>query len=524
MKKLLRLATLLSLAWGLCVTTGFAQVDGTPPGDAGTEQEAPALPPMMLRLRDGGILWGSIMQHDPEGIRFERADTGGLVRLPWTWLDPEEEGGLRLRFGYVDAATDELMVDADRFYLRDGTEITGLIVSRTNENIFVKTASVSLPVPKSQIAGSSTIVKVPALDIYTKDELYQQKVLELQSRLLTEGTAGAQANFEIAEFSERLFDYPHAVHHFNKAAELDPDYAPDVVAAAIARTEMKALQQDQVDMLSEIDLMRARKRFDKAVELIQRFPNDFPDSPLMEDWNKMRERVLKYQERELESEVVRLWHYWTVKLISEAVRKKPTYQEVLAYLDEALAEDLRQAIVKELERLAPGIQPDEMQAFWEKRKGGRRRDATYGAGTWLLGEERALAELQKKAEGPKAEKGSQAEERKKIEERVQRYLKNQELAQKAKTGGESEEDDPERFWKDWTLGGRRLWAQAYFIENSGLFRLEQVLFNNCRGCGGIGVREVISLGSAVSGDSGGSRLLKCTTCRGIARVRRIKYR
>ena len=497
--------------------------EGSEPDAASAELQ---LPPMMLRLRTGGILWGSIVEHTPEWFRFRRVDNGGVVRLPWARLDPAEEENLRLRFGYVDAAADEIMVTVDRFPLRDGTEITGLIESRTDQYIYVKTAESTIPIPKTQIAGASTVVQVPALDIYTRGELYQQRVLELQADLLAEGEVGAKANYETAEFCERLFDYPRAAHHYRKAAELDPTFETELVLIAISRSEMKAEQQEQVDMIAQIDLYRARKRYDLAVELIQKFPVEFPDSPLMEDFRKMQDRVAKYQERDLRAETVRLWHKWTGKLTGQAARELKTHEAVLAYIEDGLLDELRTGVVEELQRLAPGIEPDEMQRFWDERKGGRRRQATYGLGTWLLGEDRALAELVSQEEKKEpAEKGSQGEERQKLEERIKRYLENQELARKAKVGGESDEDDPEKFWAQWNWSGRSLWTQAYFVEHSGLFRLEKVLFNNCRGCGGKGVREVIFTGSAVSGDAGGNhRLIRCPTCRGIARTRRIKYR
>ncbi len=498
--------------------------EGVDATDATTD--ALQLPPMMLRLRTGGILWGSIVEHTPEWVRFQRVDSGGIVRLPWVRLDPAEEEDLRLRFGYVDAAADEIMVTVDRFPLRDGTEITGLIESRTDQYIFVKTAVSTIPVPKTQVAGPSTRVQVPALEIYTRGELYQQKVLEMQADLLAEGEVGAQANYEVADYCERLFDYEHAAHHYRRTAELDPLFETEAVLIAISRSETKAEKQEQVDMIAQIDLYRARKRYDLAVELIQQFPVLFPDSPLMEDFRKMQDRVAKYQERDLRAETVRLWHNWTKKLTGQAVREHKTYEAVLAYIEDGLVEDLRQGVVEDLQRLAPGIEPDEMQQFWDEREGGRRRQATYGLGTWLLGEDRALANIEPQEEKKKpAEKGSQDEARQKLEDRIKRYLDNQELARKAKAGGESEDDDPEKFWAGWNWSGRSLWTLAYFVENSGLFRLEKVLFNNCRGCGGKGVREVIFTGSAVSGDAGGnSRLFRCATCRGIARTRRIKYR
>ena len=59
------------------------------------------------------------------------------------------------------------------------------------EVLWLKTAEGRLPIPLARIAGQATMVQVPAFDIYTRDELYQRKVFELQDRLLIDGPEAA---------------------------------------------------------------------------------------------------------------------------------------------------------------------------------------------------------------------------------------------------------------------------------------------------------------------------------------------
>ena len=104
----------------------------------------------MLRLRSGAILWGSIQGHTPDQLVFERLDTGGTAVLPWDLLDPGEERGLRLLYGYVDVIAEEVLAKADRLTLADGTVLIGRIERRTAEHIYLKRAGStigSLPVP-----------------------------------------------------------------------------------------------------------------------------------------------------------------------------------------------------------------------------------------------------------------------------------------------------------------------------------------------------------------------------------------
>ncbi len=495
----------------------------------GAQQDVRAdLQTRMLRLKSGAILWGSIESHAPDGIRFRILETGGVVPLGWSLLDPAEEHELRLSFGYVEAGGEELLVDAERITLNDGTELIGKIVNTDDQYLWFKRAEGTIPIDKRRLEGGAVLVRAPALDVYTKEELYQLKAFEVQGELLLEGTRGARAHDQLAQFAERLFDFAHAVEHYGTARLLDPDYDAERVQMALERSSAKAELKQQIDLLAEIDVWRVRKRYDKALEGLESFPKLYPGSPLLEEWNDLRERVKRHQEADLGEEVVRRFHAWSVRLVRDAARKK-SYEEVLAYLDEGLTEDLLKNVLQDLNAFAPDITPEEMQRIWRQRQGGRFHQASYGLGTWLLGEERALAtpggEKDEEQEAEKPAAGSQAAARAKLEERIQRYLKNQELARKAQdVEGTSKEEDPSEFWDDLNHASRAQWILAYFVENSGLFEIERIRFANCRECGGTGARDVINTGSAIAGDTAGSVLMPCPTCHTIGRVRRVRYR
>lgn len=514
----------LALAAGPAAAQGPVAPGSVPATeDTDAQPASDPAPARMLRMRNGSILWGSILDHDQESLSFRRLDNGGTVHLPWSLLDPQEEEGLRLTFGYVESSIEEMMIDADRILLVDGTEIVGRITDRTATDMWVKTAQDFLPIPLGRIAGS-TIVKVPALDIYSREELYQQKARELQDALLQEGPAAAPAHFELAQFSEQLFDYIHAVEHYEAVQRLDPDYEAETLGTILARARTKAELQNQVDHLQEIDLWRARKQYARALELIASFPELYPDTELMEDFAKVRERVRKSQERDLRDEVVRSWNSWTRRLAQKAARRFDTYEETLNYLDATMGEDVVAAVQEDMQRIAPDIQQDEVRALFFERKGGRFRQASYGLGTWLLGEDRARAGLEKKEEGDEPEKGSAEEARRQIEDKIKRYLKNQELARKAKASGTSEEDDPETFWKTFPSGNRSQWILAYYVENSGDYTLEKIRFRNCRECGGTGARHVVFTGGAANRNNSGERLVPCPSCRSIGVIRMVRYR
>lgn len=490
-------------------------------------EPAPAEATRMLRLRTGAVEFGAIVAHDPDGVRFRRLENGGEVELPWSFLDPREADGLRTAFGYVEVEEEELELDAERIELADGREVVGRIVNRTDTHLHVKRAEGTVPIPLTNVRGAITSVRVPALELFTKEELYQDKAAELQARLALDGEPGARAHDELARFAERLLDFVRAAQHYRRVSELAPAFDAARIGAARTRTEAKAALQAEVDELAAIDLARARKRYDLAMKLMQDFRTLHPKSSLLEDLNRLQARIARAQERDLRDEIVARWHHWTVRLAKEAGRKT-SFEEVQAYLDEKLGEEIAQKVRDDVQTIAPGIEVDQVRKLWGERKGGKYRSASYGLGTWLLGES-ARAELDQEknaAAAPPPAPGSAAEARQKLEERIKRYIENQKLTRKSGGGQAADDGDPQVFWGQWNWAGRSQWILAYHAEKSGDFKDVEGRLSPCPACGGAGARDVLFTGSAASTDNQGAAetLVACPTCHTIGVVRRVRYR
>ncbi|MDP6369389.1 MAG: hypothetical protein QF615_07265 [Planctomycetota bacterium] len=471
-------------------------------------------PVEMLRLRSGDILWARVVEHTPEGVFVERLSNGGRASLTWGFLDPLQEEELRMRYGYVDLAQEEIMIEVDQLLLSDGSEVVGKVISREGDTLTVKVDGNLLLIPKIRVAASGATVRVPALDIYTRDELYGQL-------LVATAPDDPEAQLALARDCERILDYAHAVLHYQKASELDPELHADEVAYGLARAEQKAVLQEQIDYLAEADHLRKRGKFDEALAMCESFAERFPDSILQEDALKGRDRVLRGRDEALRELVARRWHYWVTRLAKVAA--VGSYEQAIDYLDENMGKEVLDRVLDDARRITAEIGEDDVTAFWVERKRGRWKRASYGYGTWLLGEDEALAGLE---DGPKvATGGEKDEERLALEERIQRFLRNQEQARKAR-GSKDDEDDIEAAWVQLSSSSRAWWIIAYYAEFSGEMELDpKPSLSNCRECGGVGVREVIYTGGARSGEStSGKRLMHCPTCHGIGRVRRIRYR
>jgi hypothetical protein len=473
----------------------------------------------MLKLRDGSILWGDIEAHTEADLMFHRRDTGGIVNLPWSFLDPGQEHELRLAYGYIASDYQEEMISAERIPLVDGTELIGVILSRENNVMHVKNVQAVISLPVERIAGQAVQIQVPASDIYSRDELYQQKLLQFAGGLQSDnGAESALANFDLAKWCEGIGDYARALSHYQAVPVADPNWPLADLQPALERAQRKAEAQAEVDQLREVDRLTRRRNYDRAFELLAEFTKLYPESPLLEDWNKQRERTEMAQLITLRKEVANRWHAVSAKRVREAA-KLASYGESLAYVTEGMSEEILEGVTKELASIKKDIKPEDVRTLFTEREGGRWRKASYGIGTWILGEAKARAGID--AEPEEGSKGEQDAERKALEDKIKRYLDNQKAVRSS--GGEGE--SPEEFWATFSINSRINYLTAYYAEFGGDMNLRRAHFSNCKDCGGSGVREIVSLGSATSGSEGSStRLVSCPVCHNIGVVRRISYR
>jgi hypothetical protein len=474
---------------------------------------------VMLRMRDGSIQWGAIGAHDPDGITFVRIENGGQVHLPWSALQPEQEEEFRRKWGYVDLSSDEVMMTADRLVLVDGGEVIGLIIDRTPDALVVKRAGTTAIVPKNRISASSTTVQVPALELYTKDELYNRE-------LGNAAPVDAEGNYKLGEYCERILDFAHAAQHYKRAQELDAKYRPEDVKAALVRSAEKAKAQDQIDYLSQVDLLLARKKYDEALTRADAFKEKYPESPLIPDAKRKHDHIVKARERDISEHVAQSWYSWSGRLARTAAMTK-NLEQSLGYVDDAMKKDILEHVTKDTQRISKEATPDAVRKLWVARKKLRWYHASYGMGTWLLGKDAALKGEQ--ADAPKAAPQNEKDKaRSDLEQKLQRYLQNQEIAKKSQSK-DQQKDDREGFWKEFGSDGRTLWILAYYAENGGEMECDKKpQLDNCRECGGTGVRDVAVSGANVAkagkGKDTGAQVIECPACHGLGRVRRINYR
>lgn len=513
------LALLPAIALWCAPGLGSPQVPDPDEGVATVGEEEPAQPAppeiQMFRFRNGQIQWGSITDHTPEVLVFTRLDTGGVVTLPWGFLDAQQEYELRLGLGYIDLGGEEIMVPAEMLITLEGEEVVGIILGRTDDAIQIKSGGRTISLAKSRIRSHVAGLQVPALEIYTKDELYASELIKLDLE-------DPQAHVDLAEFCERILDFSRALAHYQIAAALDPEFMPKELAVIIERVSIKVENQEQVDALAEIDHLNRRKKYEQALQALVLFDSNYPDSPLALDRDKLEKRVLKARDQYLHKEVPKRWFSWMSKLAAKAAREM-AFEQTLSYLEEGFSEEIVAHVTEEMRRVWPEIEEDHVRQIFEERKRGRWSPASYGLGTWLLGEDDALKGEQVQS-APKEPKSPRDQARQQYEEQIAKFLRNQSVAKQARRS-EDDEAEVEKEWKFLSSSARRNWIVAFYAENGGELDVRpKPELRNCSECGGTGAREVIYTGGAREGANSGRSLVPCPTCHGIGRVRRIRYR
>jgi hypothetical protein len=512
-----RLPTLLGLLTCLLAPNAAwaAQADSGTAVDRG-------LNAMMLRFPDGGVRIGFMDSHDPTGIRFRSARHGGVVYLPWERLQVEQSLALRTELGYIQVEEEELLIQVERLVLTSGQEIVGVILSKEGDNFLMKVNGNTQVVPKNRVVSVTGGEMAPALDVYKIEELYAQGLANLRQE-------DALSQVDLAEYCERILDFPHAIVHYTAAIALrEGTEETGVWQLALQNASVKALQADQLNRLREIDRVRRRLLFPLAMEQVAAFRQAYPKSPLMEDLNKLEALVVRTKERVLGERIQKRWFYRTTQMIRAVTREKNEGMDSLTSLmDGDWTERVRAAVADDVRKIEPEVTPELVGQHWLQRQKGRFHVATYGNGTWLLGDDRAKADLgksERKKDKQKAvakESGPQSD----FQERVQRYLQNQRSAARASFSGSKDQvEERQAAWSQMSLDARAMWLLAYYVEFSGEFEVRPAVAHLCRTCGGNGALETVEVGITGNQSTQGGRLSRCHTCHGVGIVRRVRFR
>ncbi|MEW6743686.1 MAG: hypothetical protein AB1486_13095 [Planctomycetota bacterium] len=471
---------------------------------------------VVIRLKSGHEVVGVLVEFDEaRGVLVRRHDNGGLLRLVWDQILPEDVRRIRHSQGYVEEEPEVLFTDAMRLVLNDGREVFGIVESTEGDRIVLRQKGQSIPYQKARIRKAEE-VRVEALEVYTSEELYQEHVSERPP-------ATALDNYNAGIFCESIARYDLARKHFEAARELDPEFKPDEVEQKIRVCETKLAAADQTERLAEIKNLIFQKKFERAIELATAFEKEFPGSVLIAEAVQLLRRAEQSRDA-----------YLTERASGEFLSLLDNQADRMA-IDREL--DLKAAMTTMrdsvgnlvLARVAERLKVDleKLKSLWPQRKKGTFVvTASYGGGTFVL-RDRAYDGLLEEdaAEKPSAKKEEKKKEDDSIKGKIERIIeerkkKGQERAKGSRRRGNLFDvpPTPDEWWLQAPTSERKQFLLAWFGENSeGLVEVVSVRARECQACAGLGYIERMQQRESPSRDP-------CARCKGLTFDRVVKFR
>ena len=257
----------------------------------------------VIRVIDGRLLVGEILEHDLDGLVVQSARNGGTYRLSWGDLFPGEAERLKTGFGYR-TSFETPTVSADRLLLVNGQQITGRILRRDSAEIEIRSRGVTTLVPTVRLAAPPEKVVVDADQVLTPEQFYAERLPQV-------GETG-MAQFDFAQELEAVAAYEQALVHLQLAQALaqseDDQALLSRVDGAIPRIQTAIEHRVETEKLRDIRTLIYRERFAEAEQLLQEFATEHSDSPVFEEYIKVAEKFEGQREEAMVRYLERNWY------------------------------------------------------------------------------------------------------------------------------------------------------------------------------------------------------------------------
>ena len=473
-----------------------------------------------IRLRNGALLVGQIESPDENGFVFERFRDGGRIRLRWEDLIMRDAERLRASFQLVGEGQGDLVTFRAFRVLRKTSgapkELIGELVARDGQKITLRTLGNTLDLPLASLTGTPQYVDVPIRDILTPDEIYRRKLTEIDPG------EDADKHVLLADYLIRVEDLARAKEHLTQAQTLGGGSQPNKITGMLERVDTMLANKAEADHLREISIAANRNNFTKAQELIAAFEQQYPSSKLANEFERRKALVEKARERFFIDKVTDDWYRYARDAAKVIARSRGLgVEEARVQAAEQMGQTIRERIAR-----ARKLEVEEVDAFFKRRfefpTVPKVQLATYGQGSWLLGEKDLMADT---ARGKVAQKNEpkqneqQDQVRRELERRLREFMRRQ-----GRRGGQNPQqeqhklDSPDEWWKDASTRERQLFVLATYAERSGDMQIETASLRECMTCGAQGTIQV------PTNQVGRMANVTCPTCHGLKYFRAIRFR
>lgn len=468
-------------------------------------------PRVVLHLGGGRVVTGVIEQFDEaRGIVLRRDDNGGRLPLSWHHLRPEEVEAIKRMYGFVGDEPPPVRMEAAEIRTRTGT-IVGLIEGSRDGKLVVRRRDQVLEIPLEQVVGAPHTVTVDALEVELPERIYER-------RRAANPPSKAVDYYNFGLLAESLTLYEQAKEDFETCLELDPNFPKrKAIERRLERLAISAKEREQAEVLREIQALRARGRYLEAFAKAEEFERTWPDSSLLLEVQREKKRI----DEARRASILRRIRTDFFTYLRRACEEKARDPEI--GLGEAMTWAEEQAYLDVRAKLAAlyGLPEEKVDELWEARPpSGSPIRASYGGGTFILGEKAKEGYDKKKAEqeGASPKEQEEGSEGKSLEERIRERLKQKALERakkkkKKRTVGVIADvpPGPEEWWKSARTNERVGFLMALFAERSGKMEVIGLDKRACSLCGGKGFLEFFANNAGGDQDEGGVACPRCKT-------------
>lgn len=466
----------------------------------------PALPAQTLQLADGNVLLAKVEDANGDGLHVKRLDNGGVLDLRWSHLTPECALRIKQEWNLASTSEDELTVNVQEVHYRlngSPTTLIGKVVDSQNGILTVQCKGNQYRVPTAELIGTGIRqVSVPVAQVYTLDEYYTER--------LSQDPPGDDADKHIllAEDLIKVRDYDHAEEHLVKAKELGNSKDPKGLEMWTARLARYKESKKERDLLDQIQVARARGTFDKGLQLIAQYEQEYPagKGKLRAEFDTEQKKFQQTRARFLSLQIAELWRN-SIRTVAEKklMERGLTLAAVREYAESKMKDDITARIAAQLK-----LDPEEVKTLWQQRanypNGKRTELFSYNIGSWVLGEKDILEDTKQGQANDAQQQKDPAQDREieRVAKLIREAMQRSRAAAKGQ-GGAPKEPTEEDWWADADHSQRTSWLRAYYAEHGGDLVVTIAYANPCISCYGAGTVPEL-------GPQGKVQQTKCYLC------------
>jgi tetratricopeptide (TPR) repeat protein len=333
----------------------------------------------IVRLRNGRFVSGtfSVTDSDKDGFKVQLWDSGATVFIRWNQIPDAERLRLLNRSAESGGPTVE-MIDGVQA-LTENREVIGVLVKEDANQLLIKTrdSKSPTPVPKSALLKPQESRKIRESDAYSPEEM-------VDIRAAKAGDGDYAALLSVGRFAAALKLYERAKDFYKKAFEADAS-KKDEIEPIIAQNEILIKEGKASAMLAEVKDLMENTEYAKAIDLAKKLLADYADTETAKQNKDLVDRI----EREAKDFEVKKADLLAQKVPEMYKAKRQSYFSQASSSKNTLSQartavgKIDDDVTKELAKMLKST-PEEIKAAWDKRDSSKMRQATYGAGSWIV--------------------------------------------------------------------------------------------------------------------------------------------